>query len=74
MQLPAIVTIGLNGAMRNFLAPSSQILFDLVKLSAGNRHARTTRFVLVADVCFWPIASFGCAAELGRYGGIADIE
>ena len=25
-------------------------------------------------VGFWHIASFRCAAELGRYGGIADIE
>jgi hypothetical protein len=26
------------------------------------------------NVCFWPIATFRCVAEFGRYRGIADIE
>ena len=26
------------------------------------------------NVAFWPIATFPCAADLGRYRGIADIE
>jgi hypothetical protein len=30
--------------------------------------------VCTFDVRVWPIASFGCAAEFGRYAGIADIE
>ena len=28
----------------------------------------------LADVDFWHIATFRCAAEFGRYLGIADIE
>jgi len=27
----------------------------------------------VLDVGFWPIASFRCAAEFGRYRGITDF-
>ena len=31
--------------------------------------ARTKR---LTDVAYWPIASFRCATEFGRYRGIAD--
>jgi hypothetical protein len=26
------------------------------------------------DVAYWPIATFRCVVEFGRYRGIADIE
>ena len=29
---------------------------------------------IVGDVRLWHIASFRCAAELGRYAGTADVE
>ena len=38
-----------------------------------SRHGKLAAAMLGATVAYWHIASFRCAAEFGRYRGIADM-
>jgi hypothetical protein len=44
----------------------------LAKLTADFHSVCQDVIERAMNVCFWPIASFRCAAEFSRYRGIAD--
>ena len=55
---------------RPLLGSSKQIYHAFLTLESR----ATRRFHHAANVSCWPIASFRCDAEFGRYWGIPDID